>query len=226
MIKQNLNTNNYINKTESDNFLPDVYIEKNQDNQYVYKVEIKIGDFKPNDIRLRLKGRKLIIHAVKQANKTVKYDLKHNNNLSINELRNLINDSKTNAINNEYEEFKKEIILPNFVRAETILSFLETYEDKTENLLLLEGQIDTDLLESDDMTTTTTTRKFPTNNLQKNKNTNDYLDECNQMENHSSGVLKYKFDLKDFDSSHVNISIKVKFFLAIFLHYFNFIFCQ
>jgi hypothetical protein len=215
MIKQNLNTNNYINKTESDNFLPDVYIEKNQDNQYVYKVEIKIGDFKPNDIRLRLKGRKLIIHAVKQANKTVKYDLKHNNNLSINELRNLINDSKTNAINNEYEEFKKEIILPNFVRAETILSFLETYEDKTENLLLLEGQIDTDLLESDDMTTTTT-RKFPTNNLQKNKNTNDYLDECNQMESHSSGVLKYKFDLKDFDSSHVNISIKVKFFLDIF----------
>ena len=81
---------------------------------------------------------------------------------------------------------------------------------------MLEGQIDTDLLESDDMTTTATTRKFSTNNLQKNKNTNDYLDECNQMENHSSGVLKYKFDLKDFDSSHVNISIKVKFFLAIF----------
>ena len=59
MIKQNLNNNNYF-KTDSDNFSPEVYIEKNEDNQFVYKVEIKIGDFKPNDIRLRLKGKKLI----------------------------------------------------------------------------------------------------------------------------------------------------------------------
>ncbi len=247
------------NHFNSDKFVSDslnhnVYIEKNEVNQLVYKVEIIVGDFKPNEIKLKLKGKKLVVHAAKQSNK-IKYELSSHANHQ-NELRHLIRDSdpktpsKVSTVK-EHEEFKREIILPSFVKPETIVSFLETYEDKSENTLLLEGEIDSDKLEleptviqnpvsniakqkspvtptpvkkqsnseyysniSEKTTTGFNSKMSSSNGGSSDSSSIDQMDEY-AMENYSCGVLKYKFDLKDFESSDINISIKNKEILVV-----------
>ena len=54
MIKQNLNTNNYINKTESDNFLPDVYIEKNIPESLLAHAPTRLAQQCPEKLHQRL----------------------------------------------------------------------------------------------------------------------------------------------------------------------------
>ena len=257
MIKQqNFSTKKSEAETHfnSDKFLSDslnhnVYIEKNEVNQLVYKVEIIVGDFKPNEIKLKLKGKKLVVHAAKQSNK-IKYELTHDNNQN-HLIRNTEpkTPSKVSTVK-EHEEFKREIILPSFVKPETIVSFLETYEDKSENTLLLEGQIDSDKLElepafiqnsasfnskqkspasptpikkassayssniSEKNTTDCSSKMSSSNGGSSDASSIDQMDEYG-MENYSCGVLKYKFDLKDFESSDINISIKNKEILVV-----------
>ena len=238
MIKQNFNKKSALDSDDfnTEKFLADhlhheVYIEKNDENQLVYKVEILVGDFNPNEIKLKLKGTKLVIHALKQVNK-IKYELRGETESNY-DFKNFNNETRPPKISNlrEHEEFKREISLPNFVKAETIVSFLETYEDKSENTLILEGQIDPIKLDTETSQNGIPKLKYQspqknnktvTNNVNTNRkssrnssdNSIDQLEEF-QMENNSSGVLKYKFDLKDFESNDINISIKNKEILLV-----------
>lgn len=139
MIKQNFNKKSALDSDDfnTEKFLADhlhheVYIEKNDENQLVYKVEILVGDFNPNEIKLKLKGTKLVIHALKQVNK-IKYELRGETESNY-DFKNFNNETRPPKISNlrEHEEFKREISLPNFVKKNILL------QNHTYNNVLME----------------------------------------------------------------------------------------
>lgn len=99
-----------------------VLIEETDDDQFKYKLKISVGAFVPTDFKLKLKGKSLLIRAFRE----------HFKRQNETENKNVLSNLK------EFEEFKREITLPEFVLADTVVCYLEVYENN-ENLLFIEG---------------------------------------------------------------------------------------
>ena len=136
----------------------------------------------------------------------------------------------------EYEEFKRELTLPDFVLTNSIICYLEVYEDN-QNFLYIEALVD-DSADFNSMTHYQTKqqrqqspgmqpysrRSNCTNQSLRKRSTLDKktfqsIDQLNEkrVENYSSnGCLKYKFELKEFESNNVSISIKNQNILVVY----------
>ena len=206
-----------------------IFIEKIDDDEYKYKVEIEIGEFRPNDIKIKLKGKKLTINA---SRKTEENDIETEVNETI----------KPNATNlKEFEQFKREVELPDFLILETVNCFLETYED-SQSMLVIEALIDpnSDILKNESYldqlkirdvdkedeeprpsilknrsSSKPSLKKSSQNNLKQPKSFEN-LTENELNSDFNQVVLKYKFDLNEFDSKNISISIKNKNVLVVY----------
>jgi len=202
-----------------------VIIEKYTENQYKYKLKILVESFVPTDFKLKLKGKSLLVKATREANRT-------RNESDVNEV---VSNVK------EYEEFKREINLPDFVINESLVCYLEVYEDN-QNYLFIEGLIDENInLSSLKNFVQNKKRPLKSSNMKENmqktqkhdfylskmKDSNVYnkvfksIDEITdpRVENYSSnGCLKYKFELRDFDSNNINISIRNRNILVVYAY--------
>ncbi len=198
-----------------------VLIEKNGD-QFKYILKISVGPFVPTNFKLKLKNKSLLIKATRELIKST---------------HKIENDYVSNL--REFEEFKREINLPDFVLTDTLTCYLEVYEDK-KNYLFVEGLID----ESTSLTVLNSYIKIK-NGSQKyatlsskpklSSQVRTKLDECStkntkvfksidkikekRVENYSTNrCLKYKFELRDFDSDNINISIRNKNILIVYAY--------
>lgn len=223
-LYENLIENNNETHEVTDEFLINsldhqVLIEETDDDQFKYKLKISVGAFVPTDFKLKLKGKSLLIKALrerfKQQNET--------------ENKNIVSNLK------EFEEFKREVALPEFVLADTVVCYLEVYENN-ENLLFIEGLVNetTNLNILKDYLKTENASK-PTRNVRAPKTRSKKLANCSalnekvfksidqitdkRVENYSSnGCLKYKFELREFESNNISISIRNKNILVVYAH--------
>lgn len=192
-------------------------------NQFKYILKISVGPFVPTNFKLKLKNKSLLIKATREL---VKSQHKQENEY-VSNLR-------------EFEEFKREINLPDFVLTNTLTCYLEVYEDSN-NYLFVEGLIDestsSNVLNSY-IKARNESQKEATNAPSKAKLSNQIrtkLEDCStknakvfksideikekRVENYStSRCLKYKFELRDFDSNNINISIRNKNILVVYAY--------
>lgn len=192
-------------------------------NQFKYILKISVGPFVPTNFKLKLKNKSLLIKASREL---VKSQHKQENEY-ISNLR-------------EFEEFKREINLPDFVQTNTLTCYLEVYEDSN-NYLFVEGLIaestSINVLnsyikarnESQKDVTHTLSKPTLSNKIRtklhdcstKNAKVFKSIDEIKEkrVENYStSRCLKYKFELRDFDSNNINISIRNKSILVVYAY--------
>jgi HSP20 family molecular chaperone IbpA len=182
-----------------------VFIEKTNDNNYKYKLKILVGNFVPADFKLKLKGNTLFVTAIRE-------NLTHTNN-----------QYSLQSNLKEIEEFKREINLPDFVLLDSVICYLEVYEDD-QNFLYIEAEInevlDNSAFRSRKSLFNSSSNKSKLNNYTNlNSKTYKSIDQINEklVENYSTnGCLKYKFELKEFDSKNVSISIKNKNILVVY----------
>ena len=217
-----------------------VYIEKTNENKYKYKLKILVGSFIPTDFKLKLKGKNLLIRATREAIKHDLQSLRDDDNQDEDEDEeeeyNYDEDYEKNINLKEYEEFKRELTLPDFVLTNSIICYLEVYEDN-QNFLYIEALVD-DSADFNSMTHYQTKqqrqqspgmqpysrRSNCTNQSLRKRSTLDKktfqsIDQLNEkrVENYSSnGCLKYKFELKEFESNNVSISIKNQNILVVY----------
>lgn len=173
-------------------------------NRLKYKLKIAVGAFTPTDFKLKLRNNSLLI-------KATRVTLKPENTTN-----NIISNVK------EYEEFKREINLPECVETETLVCYLEVYEDN-QNFLFIEGQINEttspDLVESLASQTEAKPKPVvgkPRLNRCSKKVFKSIDDDSRRVENYSNNAcLKYKFELREFDSDNISISIRNKNLLCV-----------
>jgi HSP20 family molecular chaperone IbpA len=181
------------------------FIEKLIDDKeriyYKFKCEFLVDNFRPNEIRLKLDGSKLVVDATKQI-KSFKSES------SLNDLANFSNNT---PLIRETENFKREIALPSFLNLKTLTSYLETYQ-KDENVLVIEAYVD----EKSDLFKTLGNNK-PSNSSYEIRppplikpRTSVHKPSPNNGE-----FLKFKFDLKGYESANINLSIRKKSILHI-----------
>ena len=205
-----------------------VYIEKTNENKFKYKLKILVGSFVPTDFKLKLKGKNLLIRATREA---IKHDLqsliRDDDDAEDEDEYDYDEDYEENINLKEYEEFKREITLPDFVLTNSIICYLEVYEDN-QNFLYIEALVD-DSADFNSMTHYQTKQQqrqqspvmqaCPRRSIRKDKKTFKSIDQLNEkrVENYSSnGCLKYKFELKEFESNNVSISIKNQNILVVY----------
>jgi HSP20 family molecular chaperone IbpA len=238
MIDSNYkNFNNILNNSVIDqklaNYLNTSYrtfIEKLIDEhnvvEFKFKTEFLADDFRPSEIKLKLNGSKLIVEAVKEL-KTFKSAGSLNAPPS--------NDASFFTNFKESEKFKREIDLPGFLDLTTLSCYLETYE-RAESTLVVEAFIEksselykqlyaSSLSETESVANSSRSSAKPnTNNYHydnksfESKNP-DGLFELRQppeikprssVKNtkQATEFLKFKFDLKGYDSNNISLSIK------------------
>ena len=109
----------YFNKSLSDTLKHRVSIDKHATtNQHLYKIEILVPHFQPNDIQVKLNEKKLNI----QARRFVPNSAKNVGNLR------------------ESEFFERDIELPDFILIHTANCYLEQYKNE-QNILVIEAVI-------------------------------------------------------------------------------------
>ncbi len=173
-------------------------------NRLKYKLKIAVGAFTPTDFKLKLRNNSLLIKATRVS---LKPDQLANN---------IVSNLK------EYEEFKREVNLPECVRTDTLVCYLEVYEDN-QNYLFVEGLVKETtspglvecLLSQAEVKPRPEACKPKLNKCSK-KVFKSIDDDSRRVENCSSNAcLKYKFELRDFDSDNISISIRNKNVLCV-----------
>jgi HSP20 family molecular chaperone IbpA len=227
--------NNILNSSVIDqklaNFLNTSYrtfIEKliNEHNvvEFKFKTEFLADDFRPSEIKLKLNGATLIVEAVKEL-KTFK---------SVGSL-NIPTGNDASFFSNfkESEKFKREIELPSFLDLATLSCYLETYQ-RVESTLVIETfieksselyrQLHAASLDETECSTETSSRSnnyYDNKSFDSSSNQEDSLFELRlppvikprsstkpAPKPSSAEYLKFKFDLKGYDSNNISLSIK------------------
>jgi len=163
-----------------------------------------VGAFTPTDFKLKLHNTSLLI-------KATRVSLKPDNTT-----KNIVSNIK------EYEEFKREINLPECVQTDSLVCYLEVYEDN-ENYLFIEGLLKQTTSPALVECLLSQTKPKPKPAVGKPNLSNcskkvfkSIDDENRRVVNCSSNAcLKYKFELGDFDSDNINISIRNKNVLCV-----------
>lgn len=197
-LKFNTNNNNEQGRSlNSDTQQHRAYLEKISDNEYVFKIELLLGAYKPSDIRIKLLGNDLVVQAQRK--------------FSIQEHK-----ARKNLVSNltESEFFEREVKLPDFIVLETLSCYLESYKDD-DNVLIVEAALDKkfyDSLLEKQQKEILVQDKPHQNNTNRNTYSNNEPKSINRSTNgscsNSNGYLKYKFDLKDYEADDINITIK------------------
>ena len=192
------------------------YLEKIVDSQnrveYKFKTEFLADDFRPNEIKLKLNGATLTVEAIKEI-KTCK---------SANALNTISNDVSFFSNFKESEKFKREIDLPPFLDLATLNCYLETYQ-RAESVLLIEALIDKcselyrqlNETKCDSPTASEKERVFDIQSPPEIKPRSKMNGNCNRSTTtapaaSNSEFLKFKFDLKGYDSNKIILSIRNK----------------
>lgn len=122
------------------------YIEKSSDgsSDFKYKCEFLVGHFAPNDFKIKLRGSQLTVEATHQTGPE-----KTPQQL---DLENFYYDNDATyalgSLGKKSEKFVREIEVPKFVDTDSLICYLETYED-FQNVLVVEGAVDRRYVDAD-----------------------------------------------------------------------------
>lgn len=222
------------------------YIEKT-DFGYLYKCEFLVGKFRPTEFRIKLRENNLTVEASREHIRASDLPETSMSSIDANNVyydnNNVLNNNNNNRYNylnfKEIESFKREINVPMFVDLDSLNCYLETYEN-FQNVLVVEGLIDkrfqydeyfdgvgpqhaTFEPDLDRIPKSEKIRIMQEKNSPKfgparkieNSNSNHSL---SSSSGNNSGYLKYKFDLSEYDSNNITITVRNKTILNVNAH--------